>query len=327
MSLGVIKAGLLDTLQDFGRKGFASKGFANCGVMDFYTPLLLNILLDNPLNEAVLEMILTGGEYEFLESNVFCIGGAQCNATLNSQSLENYTVYQAKAGDILKIGMFTKGMATYLGIGGGFLPTHSDMMLRGSKSTDTKLNIGGFQGRKLQSGDVVAFCKSKLYNDMINIDIRNLNDWLMKASNRAFRVIIGPQDSFFTKNGLQTLFTKEYMITPQSNRMGLRLKGEAIQYANTENMRSDGVSFGSIQIPKDGQPIILMVDRQITGGYPKIGNIISYDLPLLAQTRFGIKIRFKHISIQKAQLLLKHKQQKILNLHYKINEKWQTTLW
>lgn len=308
MSLEVIKAGLLESVQDLGRMGYANAGFPVRGVMDFYSTLLLNILLDNDWNEAVIEINLMGGEYEFKESNLFAIGGANMQAKLNNTPLESYQVYEAKKGDRIQFGFFKYGVVGYFALAGGFdVP-----IFKGSKSSDLKLECGGYHGRKLMAGDILEFKNPK--RSLPQLHLRKYRDWLEESRTRAFRVILGPQDSHFSKEQQQIFFQTNYIITPQSNRMGLRLKGEAI-CRKKMSMYSDGIAFGSIQIPDDGQPIILMADRQSTGGYPKIGNVISYDLPRLAQTRFQSQIHFKPISVQTAQGLLQRKKYALLALH------------
>lgn len=314
--LKIIRAGLLDSVQDLGRIGYTHAGFPVRGVMDFYSTLLLNILLDNDWREAVIEISLMGGEYEFRETNLFALGGANMQAKLNDMPLESYQVYEAKKGDILQFGIFKYGMLGYFAVAGGFdLP-----LLMNSKSSDLKLECGGFHGRKLMADDELRFHKPKLA--LPNLHLRKLKDWLASPTTRAFGVVLGPQDSHFSKEQQKLFFKSSYTITPQSNRMGLRLRGSAI---SGEILRySDGVSFGSIQIPDDGCPIILMADRQSTGGYPKIGNIISHDLPRLAQTKIQSEICFKPVCIETAQNLLKRKKIALLALHNRLHNASKT---
>lgn len=313
--LKIVKAGLLDSLQDLGRFGYANAGFAVGGVMDFYSTILLNILLDNDWNEALIEINLMGGEYEFREANLFALGGANMQAKLNDTPLESYHVYEAKKGDRIKFGIFKHGAIGYFAVAGGFnLP-----LFMGSKSSDLRLKCGGF-GRKLLENDLLRFYKPKL--TLPKLHLRNCKDWLDSVRVRAFGVIVGPQDSYFSKEQQELFYKSSYIITPQSNRMGFRLKGNSI--TSNKQMYSDGVAFGSIQIPNDGCPIILMADRQSTGGYPKIGNVISYDLPRLAQTKIQSEIYFKSVCIETAQNLLKRKKIDLFSLHDRLQNTSKT---
>lgn len=314
MSLRVINPGFISTIQDFGRIGFASSGIPQSGVMDTYTPLLLNILLGNKYNEAVIEMNLLGGEYEFLESNLFVLGGADSYIYLNGDSILNYRVYLANKGNILKIGMFKRGVRLYLGVYGGFdLP-----IIMGSKSTDMKLKIGGIEGRRLKSGDNIKFLNPKI--SINNLSQRWIYDWLVKEDlTKSIRVILGPQQDYFTAKGLKNFLNSSYTISVNSDRMGLRLDGTSIEHKHLADIPSDAIAFGAIQVPQNGKPIILMADRQTTGGYAKIANIISFDIPRLSQTSLNSQINFEIINIKDAQNLLKQRFNFINKLNDKLN--------
>ena len=306
--LRIIKAGLLDSIQDLGRVGYGDLGFCSCGAMDTHSLEILNILLGNDRGEAAIEICIMGGEYEFMQDGFFAISGAFCNASLSGKSINTCRVYKANAGEILKVELLHGGMYCYLGICGGFaLESIYD-----SKSSDLRLGIGGFEGRKLQNGDILSFAKQK--QDLGNLKARFVKNWLQNSHSNVFRVILGPQDDSFTKKGMQSFLNTEYTITSRSNRMGLRLQGEAIEHVSSGDIASDGIAFGAVQVPGDGQPIILMADRQLSGGYAKIANVISEDLPRLAQSRYNSKIKFEVIDISEAQELLAKRDERTRRL-------------
>lgn len=195
------------------------------------------------------------------------------------------------------------GMRMYIFFAGGIdVPA-----INGSVSTHTKANIGGINGRKLQLNDVISVgvMESTYHKTIPSLEtsvLKSSQEWDFKEP---IRVVLGPQDNAFTKEGIETFLNAEYTLTPASDRMGFRLKGKPIEHLKGADIISDGTAFGSIQVPADGQPIILMADRQTTGGYTKIATVISIDLPRLAQLPIGSAIRFSVISVEEAQELYK----------------------
>lgn len=296
MSIKVINPGALTTIQDRGRLGYQSKGVRACGVMDARAYADAINLAGGKDGDAVLEMTLFGGTYVFEDDTCFALTGADMKPFLDGQPCMMNTGISAKAGSKLTLGFAKTGCRTYLAVAGGIdVPP-----VMGSRSTDVKCSIGGFNGRSLKSGDIlpVGICdnpadpSSGLAKAQISSTSRVFPDEI------TVRAIPGPQDEMFTEKGLKTFFATAYTISENSDRMGYRLIGEKIESKNGTDIISDGIVFGSVQITAEGLPIVLMADRQTTGGYAKIATVISADLPLLAQARPGNTVRFRKINIE-----------------------------
>lgn len=288
MSIKVINPGALTTVQDRGRLGFQSKGVRACGVMDAVAYENAIALAGGKDGDAVLEMTLFGGTYIFESDCCFAISGADMKPTLDGKPCAMDRRIRAKAGGRLSLGFAAKGCRTYLAVAGGIdVPE-----VMGSRSTDVKCGIGGMNGRALRSGDIVPVGVCEIAPEPGKAPQRSFPDELV------IRAIPGPQDDMFTARGLETFFGSPYKISENSDRMGYRLLGEKIESINGTDIISDGIVFGSVQITAEGLPIILMADRQTTGGYAKIATVISADLPILAQARPGNTVRFKKISIE-----------------------------
>lgn len=289
MSIKVMNPGAMTTVQDRGRLGYQSKGVRACGVMDAQAYSDAVKLAGGRDGDAVLEMTLFGGTYIFENETVFAMTGADMMPVLNGKPCPMDRRITAKAGDKLTLGFAARGCRTYLAVCGGVdVPE-----VMGSRSTDVKCGIGGMNGRALKAGDIVPVgtCVSVL-EPCKTPEARTFPDEIV------IRAIPGPQDGMFTAKGLDTFFGTAYKVSENSDRMGYRLSGEKIESINGTDIISDGIVFGSVQITAEGLPIILMADRQTTGGYAKIATVISADLPLLAQARPGNTVRFRKISIE-----------------------------
>ena len=289
MSMKVINPGALTTVQDRGRFGYQSKGVRVCGVMDAMAYSAAIERAGGKYGDAVLEMTLFGGTYVFEDETVFALSGADMDPQLNGKPCSMDSRISAKAGDKLVLGFAKAGCRTYLAVAGGIdVPE-----VMGSRSTDVKCAIGGMEGRALRAGDVVPVGAAEaLKQPAVFPERRTFPDEIV------IRAIPGPQDDMFTRKGLETFFGTPYLVSENSDRMGYRLAGEKVESINGTDIISDGIVFGSVQITAEGLPIILMADRQTTGGYAKIATVISADLPLLAQARPGNTVRFKKISIE-----------------------------
>ena len=289
MSIKVINPGAMTTIQDKGRLGYQSKGVRACGVMDAQAYSDAVALAGGKDGDAVLEMTLFGGTYIFEDDSCFAITGANMMPVLNGKPCPMDSRVMAKAGDKLSLGFAAKGCRAYLAVCGGIdVPE-----VMGSRSTDVKCSIGGMNGRALKAGDVIPVGKSETVpGPCKSLEGRTFPDEIV------IRAIPGPQDDMFTAKGLETFFGTPYKVSENSDRMGYRLSGEKVESINGTDIISDGIVFGSVQITAEGLPIILMADRQTTGGYAKIATVISADLPLLAQARPGNTVRFKKISIE-----------------------------
>lgn len=295
-SIDVINGGILTTIQDSGRYGYQELGIPTSGVMDDYNFRLANILVGNKLDEAVFEMTFFGPTLKFNENLIIAITGSNMNPKINGELAPMYETIKVKKGDTLQFGKVNEGIRSYLAFGGSIdVP-----VVNGSKSTHIKTKMGGIEGRALKAKDEINIKKSK------EETMRKIPEkYIPKISHcNILRIVLGPQDDYFTEKGIHDLFRSGgYQVTKDFDRMGIRLKGTAIEHKETADIISDGTTFGSIQVPANGQPIILVADRQTTGGYTKIGNVITADLHKLAQMTFLDKVLFQEIKIEEAQKL------------------------
>ena len=299
MGIRILKGGMLTTVQDLGRNGYQSQGFSVAGVMDVRSFKIANLLLDNPENEAVLEFTLIGPTLEFTSATIIAITGGDFQPTINGEPAPMYTAIYMNKGDILKFGSARTGSRGYI----AFSSYLEIPVVMGSRCTNLKSRIGGFKGRKLQTGDYINFRIKRRYLPFFLS--RKLEPDKFDNESETLRVVMGPQDHKFSKQGIETFLTTEYTVTSEFDRMGCRLDGAYIAPKESSDIISDGIAFGSIQVPSHGKPIILLADRQTTGGYAKIATVASVDLPKLVQRKTDHKIRFKAISVQEAQELYK----------------------
>ncbi len=289
----ILRPGLQTTVQDHGRIGFQAFGVPVCGAMDPYAWKLANILAGNDWNEAALEICALGPAIRFEEETVFALAGADFGATLNGAALSPCGAFLAHKDDILELQDARQGFRGYLSVSGGFdIPT-----VMKSRSTCLSAHFGGLEGRALKAGDRIGFREPQLW-------MRGLPQRKLEYSpdlDVPVRVVPGPQDSAFTDEGLDLFFCSEYRLGSQCDRMGCRLEGPAVSLKEgfSPNIISDGVTMGSIQVP-NGQPIVMMADRQTTGGYVKLGTVITADLPLMAQKRPGDRVRFASVTVEQA---------------------------
>lgn len=298
MGIRILKGGMLTTVQDIGRTGYQSQGFPVAGVMDVRSFKIANLLLDNPENEAVLEFTLIGPTLEFTSSTIIAITGGDFQPVLNGEPVPMYTALYINKGDILKFGSARTGSRGYIAFS-SYLKIPVEM---GSRCTNMKSSLGGFKGRKLQAGDYINFRIKRRYLPFFLS--RKLEPDHFDEESTELRVVMGPQDDLFTKQGVETFLGSEYIVTSDFDRMGCRLEGPFIASKNGSDIISDGIAFGSVQVPAHGKPIVLLSDRQTTGGYAKIATVASVDIPKLVQRKTDHKIRFKAISVQEAQKLL-----------------------
>jgi antagonist of KipI len=293
MSLLVFKPGILTTVQDLGRTGYRSLGINPGGVMDRTAARLVNTLLGSDASEAVLEMHFTAGEFVFETEISFAIGGADFGALLNGRELRNWSVASANKGDVLKFSERRIGNRAYLAVAGGF---RIDEWL-GSKSTNLVASAGGFQGRKLAAGDRIEFVERR------KVSTKTVGPSIVPRYSRfpTVRIIAGAEFDLLTAISERRLLNSAFTVTNESNRMGYRLSGDPLHLLDAKEMVSAAVSFGTIQLLPDGQLIVLMADHQTSGGYPRIGNVIEADLPLLAQLGPGDGVSFHLVTIEEAE--------------------------
>lgn len=310
LMMKILTPGPLSTVQDTGRFGYMSTGFGANGAMDDYSMRIANILVGNDPGDGVIEMTMLGLSAEFTCPAVISLTGANMRPTLNGEEVPMYQAVQVERGDRLAMGAAVSGMRGYLAVAGGFdLPS-----VMGSMSTNLKCGIGGFRGRKLASGDAIPLRQS--------VSLELLGSRKCEPENHypdtvTVRVVLGPQEDYFTEKGIATFLGARYNVSGQSDRMGVRLEGNAIENKNGVDIISDGIAYGSVQIPASGTPIIMMADRQTTGGYAKIATVITTDLKKIAQARPGTAIRFQAVTEKEAVALLKKQTNKLKLLQYR----------
>ncbi len=300
MSIFINKPGILTTVQDLGRKGFRRFGINPNGAMDQTAVRLINSLLDTDENAAVLEMHFPAPEILFEKPAIFALGGGDFSANLNGEMIENWRPVFAEKDSVLKFERKRAGNRGYLAIKGGF---NIENRL-GSASTNLKAKFGGYQGRKLQHGDRI-FYNSKFNAQNIKFNFKVSNSLIPFYSKfPTVRVVAGAEFGLLTAISQENLLKENFTISPNSDRMGFRLSGEALYLLHEKELVSSAVNFGTIQLLPDGQLIVLMADHQTSGGYPRIANVVTTDLPLLGQLGAGEKLAFHLISNEETEKLL-----------------------
>lgn len=303
-TLRVRAPGLLTTVQDLGRQGFGAIGVSPSGAADPISLRLGNRLLANDEGTAGLEMMLLGGTFIFPEGATVALTGSDFGATLDDTRLEVGTSVEVPPGQTLRLGPTSSGARCYLCVHGGIAVAP----FLGSASTHILSGLGGFDGRALRKGDVLHIGPATKPFRKRSI-ARQAAEHL--SQRKVLRVTGGPQADWFSESSLRSFYASTYRVGEQSNRMGLRLEGAAVPQIGGRQMISEGVSLGAIQAPVGGSPIILFVEQQTTGGYPKIANVISADLHRVGQLRPRDEIRFEPVTFDTARSLL-IEQEKLL---------------
>ena len=301
-------AGLLTTVQDRGRYGYQRFGMPVSGAMDVFSLELANLLMGNDPGDACLEATISGPELEFTGATWVAITGADMDPHLNGQGIPKNTSIDVRPGDRLGFRGLISGCRTYIAFAGGI----SVPPVMGSRSTYLRAGIGGFQGRALMPGDELP-----LGEPVGKPRLKKIPEGLIPEykHEQTIRIISGPEAHYFEIAGLRSFLSSEYMVTAQSDRMGYRLTGETIKHKEgMTSIISAGISLGAVQVPGDGQPIILMADRQTSGGYARIANVIAPDLTLIAQMRPEHKIHFKETTLVLAQHVYISRQHSLLGL-------------
>lgn len=295
----VKKSGLLTTVQDIGRNGYQQYGMVVSGAMDPFALQVANLLVGNERGEAALEITVLGPQLEILSDTVLALCGADLSATLDGESVDLWKSFKAAKGQVLRFGAPNQGARTYLSVAGGIdVP-----LVMGSKSTYTKTGIGGYKGRSLEKGDILKKGASKASIKKLS-GCGLLSKYIPEyGSTYKAKVILGPEKNAFSKEGMYTFLHSTYTITQQSDRMGYRLSGKPIEHTAGADIISDAIAPGTVQVPANGEPIILLADRQTTGGYTRIATVITTDLPYIGQMLPGHKLSFEEVTIEEAQCL------------------------
>ncbi|MDG1357495.1 MAG: biotin-dependent carboxyltransferase family protein [Akkermansiaceae bacterium] len=286
--LRVIRAGVHSTIQDLGRYGYAGHGLSQGGPMDLQAHCWVNRLLNNIASDATIEITVGMASFRAECDLVLALGGADLQAELDSELIGNWRSFVIKRGQTLKLQPARKGLRAYLGIKGG-VQTESMM---GSCSTVVRNGLGS----AIVDGDLLSAASHHAHIDA-HVPPRYLPSY---PETITLRVIESYQARNFSPQALKVFYQSEYELSADSNRMGARLEGESIDSPN-EGIISEGIALGSIQVPSDGQPIVLLNDRQTLGGYPKLGVVARVDLPQLGQARPGTKVRFSPIALSQAR--------------------------
>jgi biotin-dependent carboxylase-like uncharacterized protein len=297
-SIKILNPGLLTTVQDKGRWGYQKFGMSVAGVMDDFAYRIANMLVNNNENEAVLETTLVGVEILFNCDEIISITGGNMNPKVNGIPVPMWTSIFVNSGDKLSSSGTISGLRSYIAFSRGIEVPE----IMGSKSTFTRGNLGGFEGRKLAKEDIIILGEKELsrVGSFLPEEYKPIY-----SKEHKIRVVLGPQDDYFSKEAIEVFLNSKYTITSEADRMGYRLDGPKIEHINGADIVSDGVVFGSIQVPGHGSPIIMMADRQTTGGYTKIATVITPDLSKLAQMSPGNWMNFEMITIEKSHIIYK----------------------
>lgn len=320
----VVAPGLLTTVQDLGRPGFGPMGVSASGAADAVSLRVGNRLVGNAEGAAGLEMTLLGGTFLFPEGGVVALTGSDFGGTLDGAPVAMWSSVEVKAGQTLRVGPTKSGARCCLCVRGGI----AVKQFLGSASTHLLSGLGGHEGRGLRKGDALQIGKSSgafrkrivAAHTLARLGLRTQSREPASAGRQSrapnhdavvLRVTEGPQWEWFSQAARHNFLANVYRVSEESNRMGIRLDGAAISSTAGGEMISEGVSLGAIQVPESGMPIVLFVEQQTTGGYPKIANVISADFHSLGQLRPRDEIRFELVSLETARELLLE-QEKLL---------------
>ncbi|MCG8687984.1 MAG: biotin-dependent carboxyltransferase family protein [Desulfobacterales bacterium] len=292
-ALKIIQPGPFTTVQDRGRFGFQQFGVPPCGMMDRWAGDIANLLVGNEPDAALIELTVMGGRMEVLDEFDFAVTGADMGLSINGVSCKNWMSHRVAPGDTIQLGPVQTGCRSYLAITGGIdVP-----VVMNSRSSYIGAKIGGMQGRVIQPNDILERRPQALLKNALALPEDKIPVY---PSTITLRAIPGPQDSFFG-DGMETFFNCVYTVTPNADRMGYRLEGPVVKRKQgmPKSIISEPSLPGGVQIPEDGQPIILLAEQTV-GGYAKIATVISSDLPKLAQAVPGNTIRFEPVTLEQA---------------------------
>lgn len=308
-TIEVIDGGMLTTVQDLGRYGYQRYGVPTSGALDRFALRAANRLVGNEDEAAGLEMTLVGPRLTFLAPATIALTGADLGARLDAQPVPRWHSVVVDAGAVLSFAEPRDGMRAYLAVAGGLdVP-----VVLGSRSTYTRSKLGGVAGRPIKAGDT--------------LEVRGERPVLLGGALRmpeairptyghahALRVVLGPQDDRFTTRGIETFLSSAYAVSPQSDRMGYRLTGPAIEHLRGPDIVSDGIPFGAVQVAGDGAPIVLLADRGTAGGYTKIATVIGPDLPKLAQAAPGDTVTFARVELDAAYAAVAEEERQLASI-------------
>jgi len=320
VSIRVIKQGIADSIQDTGRYGYQQLGINPGGAMDTIAAQTANLLVGNHFSDAVIELHFPASSFLFNKQTLIALSGADFSASINDVSIPINTPVIIQKNNTLQFKQNKIGARCYMAVQDGFV---IDKWLN-SYSTNIKAKAGGFEGRYLLKQDEIDFRFTENYSNILHEKDCVLLPWHIDtkdlySSGNSIRILSGKEFQLLddvSKNNLQSTF---FSISSQSDRMGYRMKGEALRLENYQELISTGVTKGTVQLLPDGQLIILMADHQTTGGYARAAHVISADIPKLAQMNANEKIQFRLIELNEAEHLLYQQQQHLLQLQNALN--------
>ncbi|MFW6376455.1 MAG: 5-oxoprolinase/urea amidolyase family protein [archaeon] len=291
MAIEILDPGSFTTVQDLGRTDYQKYGIPPSGAIDPYSLQVANLLVGNERGEAALEATISGPTVEFREETWFAVTGPGWVPRLNDAEIPPWRSVRAESGDRLSFDEVDEGARAYVAVAGGIdVPS-----ILGSKSTNVRAELGGFEGRALQAGDVLEVGEGATPAPQ-EVPERYRPDPYFDD----VRVVLGPQDDHFTDAGIETFLDATFTVKSESDRMGIRFDGPAIEHSKGADIVSEGTAAGAVQVPENGQPIALLGDRQTTGGYAKIATVIEADLTTLAQMRPADEASFREVSLETA---------------------------
>jgi len=293
MSISILKPGVQTTVQDIGRYGYSHFGISSSGAADLFSFRLGNIIVGNAEELAGIEMTLLGADFQFNSDAVIAITGSPFNLSLDRQEIPYNQSIHVKKNQILSVGITKGGARSYLLVKGG-IKTENYL---NSKTTHVMSGMGGFMGRPLKKGDMLEIDENS------KINITDISNNLDEIDTSIIRINKGLQSSYFSDSTWAAFTSKMFTVSEVFSRMGIRLKGNPIHSSKGNEILTEGIPLGAIQVPGGGEPIISFVEHQTTGGYPKIANVISADLCKVGQLKPGDKFQFELISFEDAEIL------------------------
>jgi antagonist of KipI len=312
---------MFTTVQDLGRRAFQRDGVPVSGAMDAFALRAANLLVGGDGNEAGLEITLAGPTLQFESGALIALTGGQAQAYAGEMPVPSWRPIWIPLGTELRIGRLDSGCRAYLAIAGGI----AEPVVLGGRSTFARAGFGGHGGRALIAGDDLPLGTLSPLAARIAGGLAGEGTALvaaawgigrsMRPAYSAFpivRLLEGAHITALTADSRTDLFSVPFRVASQSDRMGYRLEGVELRLQHPLDLLSEGVAFGTMQLPPSGQPIVLMADRQTTGGYPRIGEVATVDLPLLAQLRPGDSVNFRPISLAHAQHLYLERERELL---------------
>jgi len=311
MAVRVIKAGMLTTVQDAGRWGFQSRGVPVAGPMDPFSHRLANALVGSRRDQATLEVTIVGPALEFEDERLVAVAGAEFELTVDGSPIDSRQAFRVPAGSTLQFGARRRGVRAYVAIAGGITTT----AIFGSRATHLTSAMGGLEGRAVRAGDRLPLgTVSDTSSRRSERSGRPPGSPELADGHASLRVLPGPQEDRFAGDVLDALRSAPYHIASSSDRMGYRLEGPRLIHARSADIISDATPLGALQVPASQQPILLMADRQTSGGYPKIATVISADISIAGQLSPGDTVSFEVCSTKEALAALIAQERALMSI-------------